>query len=230
MASPQRRHLDVERLYTEKIDTYLSFNAVFRTPQALLAFFKASDFIRPDLRILDAGCGTGAATFALLRALRRGGLEYRCIHAFDLTPAMLDRFRQRLTRHRIDKVELRKQDVLELDTLPSSWTGYDLIVSVAMFEYLPGDKLPAALAALRARLAPHGRLLLFITRKNWITKLLIEKWWKANRYGRAELEDAFVSAGFQNIRFRRFPYTYFWQNQWAHVVEGRPGQAKPSVD
>ncbi|MDD5463224.1 MAG: hypothetical protein PHG00_16640 [Methylococcales bacterium] len=72
--------------------------------------------------------------------------------------------------------------------------------------------------------------MLFITRKNWITKLLIEKWWKANRYSRKELEDALVAGGFENIAFRRFPYSYFWQNQWAYIVEGRPDQRKMGAD
>ncbi|HET6599816.1 MAG TPA: class I SAM-dependent methyltransferase [Burkholderiaceae bacterium] len=86
----------MKQLYTEKIETYLLFNAVFRTPQALEAFFRKSDFLRPGLRMLDAGCGTGAATFALLQGLRRRRFSHRCMHAFDLTPTMLERFRQNL--------------------------------------------------------------------------------------------------------------------------------------
>jgi cyclopropane fatty-acyl-phospholipid synthase-like methyltransferase len=213
--------MDAKQLYTERVDSYTSFSSFFRSFQALRAFFEARHDLRPGLRLLDAGCGTGSAGLALLQALRRRGFGYQCLHAFDLTPAMLERFRQHANERRIARVEIREANVVELDTLPCSWTDYDLIVSSAMLEYVPREKFAEALAALRARLAEHGRLFLIITRKNWITKLLIERWWRANRYTRAELEAAFAAAGFRNITFRRFPLSYFWHNQWAYVVEGR---------
>jgi SAM-dependent methyltransferase len=212
---------DVKQLYTEKIDTYLSFNSFFRSAQALQAFFESYDLLRSNLRILDAGCGTGTASLALLNALAHRKLGYQAMHAFDLTPAMLARFREQLTQHYITNVQLREANVLELETLPPSWTNYDLIVSVAMLEYVPRAAFLTALTSLRTRLAGQGRLLLFITRKNWITKVLIERWWKANRYTREELREAFLSTGFSDVTFRRFPYAYFWQNLWAHVAEGR---------
>jgi SAM-dependent methyltransferase len=214
--------MDAKQLYTEKIDAYLSFISVFRSPQALQAFFESYDFLRADLRILDAGCGTGTAALAVLRTLQHRNLDYQVIHAFDLTPAMLARFQDYLRQHAISKVHLREANVLELETLPAAWTGYDLIISVAMLEYVPKTDLIAALTALRTRLARDGRLLVFITRKNWVTKLLIEKWWQANRYTRGELREAFISAGFGELTFRSFPYTYFWQNLWGHILEARP--------
>jgi len=215
---------DAKTLYTEKINTYLSFNSAFRYAGALQAFFESSALLRPGLRVLDAGCGTGTATFALLKALRHRNLDYQAIHGFDLTPAMLARFREELTQHEISNVHLHEVNVLELESLPSAWTNYDLIVSAAMLEYVPRADLITALTKLRTRLARHGWLLLFITRKNWITKLLIEKWWKANRYTRVELREAFIAAGFRDVTFGRFPYSYFWQNLWGHVVEGRLGR------
>ena len=216
--------MDAKQLYTEKVDTYVAFNSVFRSPQALQAFFKAYDGLRANLRVLDAGCGTGAATIALLGALRSRHLGVAALHAFDLTPAMLNRFRQDLERENLPHVHLREANVLEPEKLPPDWTDYDLIVSVAMLEYVPKSKLVTALSALRARLAPQGRLLLFITRKNWVTKFLIEMLWQANRYTRDELRDAFAFAGLGRPAFRRFPPSYFWQNVWAHVLESEPAR------
>ncbi|MCE3285092.1 MAG: protein containing methyltransferase type 12 domain [Steroidobacteraceae bacterium] len=211
--------MDAKQLYTDKADTYLVFNSVFRSRQALQAFFESYDGLRPNLRILDAGCGAGAATLALAAALRRRRLEAAELCAFDLTPAMLSRFRQALARENLHGVKLLEADVLELQRLPPDWTNYDLIVSVAMLEYVPRPALATALAALRARLARDGRLLVFITRRNWVTKPLIETWWQANRYTRDELVSAFESVGLGTPKIRRFPASHFWQNTWGHVLE-----------
>lgn len=211
--------VDARQLYSDKVDAYVRFTAGFLSPQAYQAFFKRCEWLRDDMRIMDAGCGTGVATFALLDALRRRGFGHREVNAFDLTPAMLSRFEQRLAQQAIAHVEIRQADVLKLQSLPADWTDYDLVVSVAMLEYIPGAELASALAGLRARLAPDGRLLLVITRKNLITKFLIEKWWQANCYRRSKLVTAFAAAGFGKVAFHRFPYTYFWHNQWAYVIE-----------
>ena len=52
----------------------------------------------------------------------------------------------------------------------SPWTDYDLIVSASMLEYVPRKRLAEALAALRGRLTDQGRLILFITKRNWLTR------------------------------------------------------------
>lgn len=92
--------MDAKRFYTNRIDTYLTFNNVFRKPQALRSFFEHSNYLNSDQHVLDAGCGAGAATFALLKALQHHGLTGQSVDAFDLTPAMLDRFRKRLAGRR----------------------------------------------------------------------------------------------------------------------------------
>jgi cyclopropane fatty-acyl-phospholipid synthase-like methyltransferase len=80
----------------------------------------------------------------------------------------------------------------------SSWNGYDLILSTSMLEYLPKEEVPSALSSLRSRLAQNGALLVVITRKNLMTKFLIEWWWHARRYSRRDLQEAFAAAGFRN--------------------------------
>jgi SAM-dependent methyltransferase len=213
---------EAKELYTSKVDAYISFNRAFLSARAYQAYFAADKALRSGLRILNAGCGTGDDTLALIRALTSRSLEYQTIDAFDLTPAMLARFQESLDAKHIKNVHVREANVLHLESLPAEWTNYDLIVSAAMLEYVPRDALVTALRSLRMRLAPGGRLLLFITRRNWITSILIEKWWKANRYSAEELRSALTSAGYSRISFREFPLTYFWQNHWAHVVEAVP--------
>ena len=210
---------EVQERYTKGIDGYKFFVGFFRSPQAIQALLKGSGLIRPGLRVLDAGCGFGMVTFALLDVLRQNNFDYRGIDAFDLTPAMLVRFQQTLEDRAITRVQLRKADVLALDALPSTWADYDLILSASMLEYLPKQELPRALDGLRARLGPNGHMMIVITRKVPETKALIEWWWQAERYTREELRRAFRQAGFQDPAFRRFPWRYFWLNRANHVVE-----------
>jgi ubiquinone/menaquinone biosynthesis C-methylase UbiE len=142
---------DIKKLYTDKLDPYLSFSSFFRYPQGLEAFFESSKCLRPGLRILDAGCGTGFASFALLKALQHRGLDYQAFHGFDLTPAMLARFRTCLAKQNIANVQLQEANVLNLESLPAGWNNYDLIVSASMLEYVPREELVKALSQLRSR-------------------------------------------------------------------------------
>ena len=209
----------VQTLYTERLSAYDAFISFFRSQDAIRALLEHSGLLRPKLRVLDAGVGFGTATFALLDALRAKNMDAQAIDAFDLTPAMLDRFQAELDSRGITVVRHRQANVLELEyQLSPTWRDYDLIVSVSMLEYVPKQSLPHALSALSARLAEDGSLLVVITRKNWITKILIECWWHAARYSRKELREAFATAGFGDLTFIRFPFRYFWQSVSNHVV------------
>jgi cyclopropane fatty-acyl-phospholipid synthase-like methyltransferase len=214
-------HYDVQQLYTAKADAYGSFSSTFQYGEGLRALFAASGLLRPNLRVLDAGCGFGTTTYALVEALRAQNLSYQTIDAFDLTPAMLARFRATLNAHPITDVQVRQADVLKLEELPSSWNDYDLILSTSMLEHLPKEELPSTLSGLRSRLAKNGALLVVITRKNLMTKFLIEWWWHAQRYSRPDLQRAFAAAGFRNVVFMRFPFRYFWLNTANYAVVSR---------
>jgi hypothetical protein len=61
------------------------------------------------------------------------------------------------------------------------------------------------LGALRARLAANGHALVFITRRNWLTRPLIGRWWQSNLYDKGELLEAFGHAGFSQVRSLTFP-------------------------
>jgi len=209
----------IQELYTRRIDRYGSFIAAFQSFQGLQSLLRRSHLLRAGLRVLDAGCGFGMVTFALLEALRERNLDYETIDAFDLTPAMLARFHSELEIRGVTRVQLQQADVLALKTLPSSWTNYDLIISASMLEYLPKQDFPRALAGLSARLTPGGHILVMITRKTPETKILIDWWWHAGRYTKKELLRAFAEAGFRNAAFERYPWRYFWLNRANYVVE-----------
>jgi cyclopropane fatty-acyl-phospholipid synthase-like methyltransferase len=134
---------------------------------------------------------------------------------------MLSRFRATLAASGIEGVSLAQADVLQLDTLPQAWKNYDLVVTASMLEYVPRSNLPAALRALRARLHARGTLLLFITRNNALMRPLIERWWAANLYTRAQLRVALEDAGFTELSFGHFPLPYRYLDLWGHVVSAR---------
>jgi ubiquinone/menaquinone biosynthesis C-methylase UbiE len=210
---------NARELFSEKHATYERFIAFVGYRQGLRAFFRRSSLIRPGIRILDAGCGTGAATVAICDALVHQRVTPGTVHAFDLTPAMLERLGQTLDTLKIAVVEARQANVLNMEALPASWANYDLIVTASMLEYVPRERVANALAALRTRLAVSGRLVVFITKRNWLTRPLIAWWWRSNVYSKRELLHEFEGAGFTRVTFKAFPVSARYLAVWGYIVE-----------
>ncbi len=210
---------DARQLFTEKPDTYARFIRFVRYPQGLRAYWRSSSLLRPGMRVLEAGCGTGALTLAVWDAAARQEIALGALDAFDLTPAMLDRLRALLEQRGISTIRLEEANVLALGALPADWCDYDLVVSASMLEYVPRERFVEALTGLRARLRDGGQFVLFMTRRNLLTRILIGRWWQSNLYTAAELSDAFAAAGFSRVRFPRFPRAARYLATWGHVVE-----------
>lgn len=207
------------QLYTSKSRSYLRFVNALAYPQGIHAYWLRSKHLKSGLSVLDAGCGTGIASLALRKAMIRRGLWPHKINCFDVTPKMLTAFREILRKEAIEGVEIVQADVLQLNTLPDDWRDFDLIISASMMEYLPREHFIGALSELRSRLSETGRIVLFITRKNWLMKLLIGRWWRAHYYQRSELEGYFYHAGFSNVTFSSFPFPYKHLSVWGHIIE-----------
>ena len=62
-------------LYTHRTGLYEVMIGLLRYLQGLARFFAHAPFLRPDLKVLDAGCGTGAAALALHAALAKRGWQ-----------------------------------------------------------------------------------------------------------------------------------------------------------
>jgi hypothetical protein len=90
-----------------------------------------------------------------------------------------------------------------------------------MLEYLPRRRLADALGALRTRLAASGHAVVLITRRHWLTRPLIGRWWQSSLYDRRELLEAFHRAGFSQVRFAGFPLPVSYLAVWGYVIEAR---------
>ena len=99
--------------------------------------------LRGDERVLDAGCGTGRVTAALVDRLPRGHVV-----AVDGSPSMVEQARERLG----PDVEVFVADLLELELDQP----VDAILSTATFHWIPDhDRL---FERLFAALRPGGRI------------------------------------------------------------------------
>jgi trans-aconitate 2-methyltransferase len=99
--------------------------------------------LRGDETVLDAGCGTGKVTRALLERLPRGR-----VIAVDASPSMVEQARAALP----PSVDVRQADLTALDL----GERVDAVLSTATFHWILDH--PALFANLRAALRPGGRL------------------------------------------------------------------------
>ncbi len=115
------------------------------------AYDSLAQYIRPDDRVLDIGCGTGALT---LRAARRGAV----VKGMDVNRDMLDIAARRVRYAGMERaVELVEMGVAELDGEARS--SYDVVTSGLCFSELGDDALDFTLRHIRRILCPGGLLL-----------------------------------------------------------------------
>jgi len=197
-------------LYTAKAALYrFLFLYLIGYGWAIALYFRRRKLIRSGMRVLDAGCGTGLLTKTHYGMARKRHLEGVRFFAFDLTPRMLGIFRNWVeTEGAQSQIELRELDVLKLEERPAHWQDFDLVVTSAMLEYIPRESLPSALEELISMLKPGGRLVLGITRRDWMTRWLVGTWWQSNLYTRPEISEAFRLAGAEGVDFDTLPWPF----------------------
>ena len=99
-------------------------------------------------RVLDIGCGRGAATSLLARAVLPSG----AVDAIDLSPAMVEHTRSLLAAQGHDA----RAEVMDAGDPALPAASYDLVCSSLVLFFLPDPA--AALARWVALLAPGGRI------------------------------------------------------------------------
>jgi ubiquinone/menaquinone biosynthesis C-methylase UbiE len=105
--------------------------------------------LRPGERVLELGCGRGAATFPAAERVGRTGR----VLALDLAEGMVARTREDLEAASLDHVTCRVGDAESPDVEPASWDA--VLASLVLF-FLPQHR--QAIRSYRQLLSPRGRL------------------------------------------------------------------------
>ncbi len=132
--------------------------------EAAYSFCTGQMPLRRDIRILDAGCGTGVGTDSLVHLNPQAHVT-----AIDLSAGALAVATERCRRSGADSVEFHHLSIFDIDRLPGQ---FDLINSVGAIHHTPD---PArALQALAGKLAPGGLMHIFIYGElgRWEIKLM----------------------------------------------------------
>jgi ubiquinone/menaquinone biosynthesis C-methylase UbiE len=147
------------RLY----DITFKFN---RYSWSLERYLRERDLPLPEgAEILDAGCGTGLLTVALLRTLRRRA----AVTAIDLSAPSIKEAREAVRsepRARRHRVRFARANLL---ALPFAAETFDFVVTSGALEYVP---LGEGLAELARVTKPGGHLLHLPVRPSPASKLL----------------------------------------------------------
>lgn len=107
---------------------------------------------RENVRILDAGCGTGVGTEYLVHLN-----PHAQIVAIDLSSGALDVARERCRRSGADRVEFHHLSLYDADQIPGQ---FDFINCVGVLHHLP-DPI-RGIQALAPKLAPGGIMHIFV--------------------------------------------------------------------
>lgn len=105
--------------------------------------------LRPGMRVLDLGCGTGTLTILLARSCPGA-----TVVGLDVDPEVLARARQKTVEEKVDVEFVYGM----AEATPFAEGGFDRVVSSLFFHHLPTDGKRQALAAARRLLRPDGEL------------------------------------------------------------------------
>jgi ubiquinone/menaquinone biosynthesis C-methylase UbiE len=149
--------------FTRLYDLMFRFNGYGRSMEHYLR--ESLPALPAGARILDAGCGTGLLTLALLRVLRRPAE----IVAVDLSARSLQTARRAVFKLKHDprhKVSFVQANAL---ALPFNDDSFDLVVTSGVLEYLP---LREGLGEIARVVATGGHLVFLPVRPSPATLLL----------------------------------------------------------
>lgn len=164
--------------------------------RSLDQYFEAHPLpVFPGARVLDAGCGTGTLTLALLRTLR---VPVK-LTALDLSASSMTTAQKYVAKNnpRRQPVRFAQGNIL---CLPFTDEAFDLIVTSGVLEYVP---LEEGLCELARVIAPGGHLLHLPMRPS-LTTTLLEMLFRFKHHPPHKVADA-TDRYFQLVSHYHFP-------------------------
>jgi ubiquinone/menaquinone biosynthesis C-methylase UbiE len=133
--------------------------------RALDQYFDAFPLpLSPGAKVLDAGCGTGLLTLAVLRSLK----VQASITAIDLSASSIATARKAVAdnRRRRQPVHFSQSNIL---ALPFADNAFDAVVTSGVLEYVP---LEEGFRELARVIAPGGHILYLPIRPSFVSSFL----------------------------------------------------------
>ena len=152
----------------------------------------AIDLLAPRAgeRVLDAGCGTGAA---MLRLLRRAPCR---VTGIDASHAMLNRAEKRIKAHqRKGRAALLRSSI---EDMPFDDESFDAVLALNVLYFC--DVQGSMLANLARVLAPGGRLVAYVTHRDTMENWPFARAGIHRLFDRTDLSRLFEAAGFASDR------------------------------
>lgn len=200
-----------QQLYSTRWRFYVAMIALIGHRRSLKRFFKKRNILTDGMKIVDAGCGSGALMRSLWELAQEQDLTDVHFLGFDLTPEMLDQSQKWIDDTHATHVHLSQADLMNLP-LTDDLRQADLLVTAGMLEYIPKDQFVEALRHLRGLLKNDGRLFVFVSRTGFHNELLVGHLWHANLYSQQDLLASFQEAQLLVVDLKPF-------KTWGFAVE-----------
>lgn len=164
-------------------------------------FVQQLPFTKNDqVEVLDAGCGTGLYTFAILKKFPAAKIT-----AFDLNDKMLEEMENKLKARNLENsVKVFKADILSL--FFENNKQFDLIITGGVLEHLD---IIIAIKNLSKYLKTGGSFLNAGVRKNFFGKTAGKVWGLKNLFSKDETINAFKKNGYLMVKYIKLPIKYF---------------------
>jgi ubiquinone/menaquinone biosynthesis C-methylase UbiE len=151
---------------------------------------------KSSITILDAGCGTGLYSLALLKRFPKAKLT-----AFDVNEAMIGQLKAKLEKQDAITGRLKFFTADLTGPLPALAGKFDLIVTGGVLEYVD---IQQAVGNLSPYLQPDG-LFLNVAVKNNLFGKLVASLYRLDLYTREHNIQAFTYNNFALVEVRQFP-------------------------
>lgn len=169
-----------------RLDFHQAYRQLFAEEAAVFSHLNAPD-------ILDIGIGTGAATVALLRALRESGIDGETVTGLDLSTKMLMKTSEKLSREKTPFQGL----VGDIEEIPLDDQSFDVVLAAHVLEH--ARRPLKAMAEIDRVLRPGGRAVIMMTRCSPLT-ISIQKRWSIQCARSRKLEIVLRDFGYAPVR------------------------------